>query len=52
MPVNKPHNKVNLAINKFAKLSVQRGASINDFLYLPSNLTYEWKEEMIRKFGD
>lgn len=31
---------------------MERIITLDDYLYLPSNLTINRKEEMIRKFGD
>jgi hypothetical protein len=33
-------------------LSMDRILTVDDYLYLPSHLTINRKEEMIRKFGD
>ena len=42
-------------ISKFAStkfsLSNDRAMSLDDYLYLPSNLTYNRREEMVKWFG-
>lgn len=39
-------------VRAFASLSANRCESLEDYLYLPSNLTVNRKQEIIRKFGD